>query len=192
MTTGQRIRIARKKANMTQAELASRLHIPYQSIGQWERDLRNPKYETLQALANELDVTVGYLQGYESLDAAKILDAINKSDFRTVESIMGLPEGSIHPLSNEESAEITKKIEKNAQNSKVNINKLKLYIKLCYGEFTEQDYLSLRAIIEKFSTLNDPGQKEAIRSVEIIAGNPDYQKEKKPPHPENQNLKNRK
>ena len=55
MTTGERIREARKKANMTQAELAQKLNIPYQSIGQWERDIRNPKHATIQRLALALD-----------------------------------------------------------------------------------------------------------------------------------------
>lgn len=61
MTTGERIRSARKKANMTQTELAKKLNIPYQSIGQWERNLRNPKQETLRRLAQALDCDVLWL-----------------------------------------------------------------------------------------------------------------------------------
>ena len=56
MTTGERIRSARKFANITQQELADRLGIPYQSIGQWERDKRNPKVETILRLAKALNV----------------------------------------------------------------------------------------------------------------------------------------
>lgn len=63
MTTGARIKAARKASGMTQAELANRLGIPYQSIGQWENDLRNPKFETLQKIANALGITVLYLMG---------------------------------------------------------------------------------------------------------------------------------
>ena len=51
MTTGERIKAARKNAGMTQAELADKLGIPYQSIGQWERNQRNPKLETLRKIA---------------------------------------------------------------------------------------------------------------------------------------------
>lgn len=58
MTTGQRIKAARKKANMTQADLAAKLGIPYQSIGQWERDIRNPKHETVQRIANALNISI--------------------------------------------------------------------------------------------------------------------------------------
>ena len=61
MTTGQLIKAARKAAGMTQAELSSKLGIPYQSIGQWERDLRNPKRETLQRIAVALEVPLWQL-----------------------------------------------------------------------------------------------------------------------------------
>lgn len=56
MTTGQRIKAARKGAKMTQAELAEKLGIPYQSVSQWERDTRNPKYETLKKIADAIGV----------------------------------------------------------------------------------------------------------------------------------------
>lgn len=63
MTTGQLIKAARKEAGMTQAELASKLGIPYQSVSQWERDTRNPKYDTLQRIAAALGVHPGKLMG---------------------------------------------------------------------------------------------------------------------------------
>lgn len=58
MTTGQRIKAARKKANMTQAELAQKLDIPFQSISQWERDVRKPKIETLRKIAKEVNCLI--------------------------------------------------------------------------------------------------------------------------------------
>ena len=54
MTTGERIKAARKKAGMTQAELAEKLEIPFQSVSQWERDIRNPKKETLEKIAEKI------------------------------------------------------------------------------------------------------------------------------------------
>lgn len=56
MTTGQCIKAARKRVGITQAELAKRLKIPFQSISQWERDVRNPKIETLKSIAKALGV----------------------------------------------------------------------------------------------------------------------------------------
>ena len=74
MTTGQRIKAARKKAGMTQAALAQKLDIPFQSISQWERDIRNPKIETLQRIAAALDVPVNYLLGNEDIDGFLLPD----------------------------------------------------------------------------------------------------------------------
>lgn len=43
---------------MTQSELAQKLNIPFQSISQWERDIRNPKYETLKRIAAALNIPI--------------------------------------------------------------------------------------------------------------------------------------
>lgn len=56
MTTGQRIKSVREQAGMTQVELANKLNISYQSIGQWERDIRTPKQSTLIKIAKALGV----------------------------------------------------------------------------------------------------------------------------------------
>lgn len=56
MTTGERIRQARKNAGLTQAELAHKLGISAAGIAQWENDLRNPKIETVKKIADALGV----------------------------------------------------------------------------------------------------------------------------------------
>ena len=61
MTTGTRIKQARKKAGMTQAALADKLGISYVGVSQWENDLRNPKLETLRKIALALGTTVSEL-----------------------------------------------------------------------------------------------------------------------------------
>lgn len=58
MTTGELIRKARKKAGLTQAQLAEKLNIPYQSISQWERGLRRPKLDTLYKISAALGTNV--------------------------------------------------------------------------------------------------------------------------------------
>lgn len=68
MTTGERIKAARKAAGLTQAELAKKLGIPYQSIGQWENNIRNPKYETIQKISKALDVDSLWLMGPDNSD----------------------------------------------------------------------------------------------------------------------------
>ena len=56
MTTGQRIKAARKQAGMTQKALGEELGISYQTVAQWENDLRHPKQETLIKIAKALGV----------------------------------------------------------------------------------------------------------------------------------------
>lgn len=86
MTIGQRIKNARKKANMTQAELALKLGIPFQSVSQWERDIRKPKKETLASIADALNVDP--LELSDDLFDSAFLEALQKAfgsdeDFRT-------------------------------------------------------------------------------------------------------------
>jgi len=56
MTTGQLIKAARKSTGLTQKELGERLGVAYQTLAQWENNLRNPKYETLQRIADALGI----------------------------------------------------------------------------------------------------------------------------------------
>lgn len=56
MSTGQRIKDARRKADLTQKELGTKLGVAYQTVAQWENDLRKPKIETLTRIAEALGV----------------------------------------------------------------------------------------------------------------------------------------
>jgi len=69
MTIGERIREIRKQKKITQADLANRLGIPYQGIGQWERGERLPKKETLLRIIEALDISYSdFLIGTVSVD----------------------------------------------------------------------------------------------------------------------------
>ncbi len=63
MTTGQRIKAARIKAGLTQKELGKRLGVAYQTLAQWENDLRKPKYETIQRILDALGISFPELMG---------------------------------------------------------------------------------------------------------------------------------
>lgn len=75
MTTGELIKAARKKAGMTQAQLAEKLGISYVGVSQWENDLRNPKLDTLQRIASALGVPVQELiSDWEAVDKEEFKD----------------------------------------------------------------------------------------------------------------------
>lgn len=56
MTVGDRIKEARKRANLTQQEVSDKLGIKVPSYQQYESGKRNPKRETLQKIAEALEV----------------------------------------------------------------------------------------------------------------------------------------
>ncbi|MCI8582706.1 MAG: helix-turn-helix transcriptional regulator [Dorea sp.] len=65
MNTGEKIKLARKRAGLTQKELGEKLGITYQQIGQYENGKRQPKLETLNKIADALDADVWNLyDGY--------------------------------------------------------------------------------------------------------------------------------
>lgn len=60
---GPRIRSARKQLGLTQEELGERIGIGKSSISEWESGKRVPDFEFLDALADALNVKLGYLIG---------------------------------------------------------------------------------------------------------------------------------
>lgn len=58
MTIGERIRAARKKAGFTQKQLGELAKIAEPTIRKYELGKLNPKIETIQKIANALDVPV--------------------------------------------------------------------------------------------------------------------------------------
>lgn len=63
MTIGKRIKQARKKAGLTQKELAEKIGAANGTIGQYERNLRSPTYNNLIKLCNALSVSLNALVG---------------------------------------------------------------------------------------------------------------------------------
>lgn len=64
MTTGERIRKARKEAGLTQKQLGEKIGVSGAMIGQYETGVRNPKQETLERLSGTLGVPVENLRGW--------------------------------------------------------------------------------------------------------------------------------
>ena len=61
MAVGDQIRRARKKAGLKQSELAEKLGVAVITIGQYERNQRQPRYDQLQRIAAALGTTVNWL-----------------------------------------------------------------------------------------------------------------------------------
>lgn len=76
MTTGQLIKAARKKAGMTQAQLAEKAGVAAITIQQYELGKRQPRLAQLQAIASALGVPVQ--------DLISDWEAVDKEEFKRV------------------------------------------------------------------------------------------------------------
>lgn len=74
---GARIAALRRRAGMSQAELAKRLKVSASAIGMYEQGRRQPAADTLVALGDVFGVSVDYLlTGRVSETEAKTVDAL--------------------------------------------------------------------------------------------------------------------
>jgi transcriptional regulator with XRE-family HTH domain len=64
MTTfGDRLRTLRREEGLSQEELAAKLKVSRSCIGNYEKDVRLPKYEDLEAIADFFNVDTDFLRG---------------------------------------------------------------------------------------------------------------------------------
>lgn len=70
MTLGQNIQTARKAKGISQEALAEKIGVSRQALGKWEKDTALPGVDNLQALAQELGVSVDALLGSAAPDTA--------------------------------------------------------------------------------------------------------------------------
>ena len=67
MTLGQTLYNLRTKANMTQEQLAEKMHVSRQSISKWESDAARPDLEKLKLLADLYQISMDELLGKETI-----------------------------------------------------------------------------------------------------------------------------
>lgn len=92
MTLSENIKNLRKRAVMTQEQLADKLGVTRQTVSKWENNMSVPDADILSEMADVFDVSVSKLLGYgadngSTKDYAKILASLNgelaeKSRFR--------------------------------------------------------------------------------------------------------------
>jgi len=63
MEFGKRLRLLRKEKNLTLRELEKQTDISYSALGKYERDERQPDFDTLEKLADYFDVSIDWLLG---------------------------------------------------------------------------------------------------------------------------------
>lgn len=164
MTVGERIRSLRKSAGLTQKELGQKLGVSASMIGQYETNLRNPKFETLKKIAAVLNINVT-----ELVDLSEVSPSLNTSiplidnfsDILKKTSVDGkiiLSESERNQI--KELSELISNIQSEILNSSFLTEKLR------------DEYITL------FDKLNLYGKCLALQAVGSLSSNPDLQAEK--------------
>ncbi|WP_298019804.1 helix-turn-helix domain-containing protein [uncultured Dysosmobacter sp.] len=151
MTTGQRIKAARKKAGLTQRELGAKLGVTYQTLAQWENDLRNPKQETVQRIADALKCDFYWLLWGEEL-------SIEERHAYNVMRVFATEDYHI-----EKAAKLAVYYAEREHKSKG------------YSFSAPEETL-----VTLFNKLNDDGQQKAVERVEELTEIPKYQRQDPP------------
>lgn len=78
LTFGQKLRDARKKAGLTQEQLAEKLVVSRQAVTKWESDKGLPDTDNWKMLSSVLNVSIDYLlDNNEAIDLTSIREPIN-------------------------------------------------------------------------------------------------------------------
>lgn len=172
MTVGEAIKAARVNAGMTQAMLAQKLHVTPQNISQYERNIKKPKYETLQKIADALGTPVFLLYGTndfvkESVDFSETLARM----YDMLETIAKSPD----------TLETTRKqIKETIPNEKKFAWQITQFVFATLRTFDSLPTFAaddIGAILELLGRLNSKGKKRALAQIQDLAKIPDYQKE---------------
>ena len=91
---GGRIREARTKVGLTQAEVARLLGVSPHSVWSWENAKTQPNHEHLMELASRCEVSTDWLLGRDVVEA-EVLEKMNPS-FR--EAVAGLPAEEVESI----------------------------------------------------------------------------------------------
>ncbi|MBM7030562.1 helix-turn-helix domain-containing protein [Bacillus velezensis] len=79
---GKRITSLRKKANLTQEQMATKLNITRSALSQYELGTRNPDYDLLIKIADFFDVSIDYLLRGEDHYKDKARELRKQTDVR--------------------------------------------------------------------------------------------------------------
>lgn len=159
LSTGERIRNIRKQKNMTQEQLGNKCGIAGANIRKYELSKQNPKIETLQKIADALEVSIAELvPGF--FDEKR---SMNNQVIHNLELLLKqLPDMKLPD-------EIKELHRQNATNE---IKKRKE--ELIRMDLELMPDSNLKKLFKYFFTLNEIGQKKALEQVELLSKIPDY------------------
>ena len=202
MTSGEKIRDARIGRNLTQKELADKLHITPAGIVQWENGIRNPKTSTLLRIADALDMD--YRDLVDDKDSARRermrpMALINQADIDGILQDLALMEQNAdakgNPItSNQRKVWVRERVSQiTHEPTKSNIMRQIIAERLKDPSLNEIDAVPqistreehqyadqfIQEILEIIRPMNLEGRAAILRHARELAQIPDYQKKKR-------------
>lgn len=147
MDTGSKIKKARLDAGLTQKQLAEKLKIPYQSIGQWERNIRKPKPQSLYKLAKAIGVQLEDLYDDHIVEQSLLEPTIGRLLLGAESGFVFVEDGIISS------------------------------VQITMGKKGKEDGKLIKSIVETSNALNQLGKKEAIKRMSELSEIPRYRAE---------------
>lgn len=187
MTTGLRIKEARRQAGFTQTALGNALGISGSMIAQYETGRRNPKLETIQRISAILQLPLSFFQATPPFEDLEFLEKHKTAILLTL-CKNGLFDLSGRELDDVSNYEFWKIVEKNIISIELrDDNALSFHYRISPSdaEFTriveeETQNIYLDAIRRGFQKLNGAGQQRvadfAVDLADDLAKIPQYQR----------------
>ena len=88
ITFAARLRVARERQGLNQAELAQRAEMQPSAIAHFEASRRKPSFENVRRLAKALDVSSDYLLGVQTMVAFRNEEKLTKVDREYVQGLI--------------------------------------------------------------------------------------------------------
>ena len=172
MTTGERIKKIRQEKGLLQRELGEKIGVSQQMIGQWENGKSNPKIETIQKIADALNVPHYELLGFDGSIRVNHFPERKKANEEIAKLFIKQAAGE--KITEEESQKVfdyIEQIRESYDSLSKNIKNLTKIIDRCLNENPQIARESLQVIKETLQTLTDmapamPGFFESLNDID--------------------------
>lgn len=169
MTIGEQIYTLRTSANMTQKELAEAIGSSQSAINYWENNKRTPRFNQLCKIASYFNIPV---QNFLSADEVVRYDIETKTRLETDRQILNklydLKEKQPEREDTDKAIEILEEIYKDNEESR------ELIFRFIHTLQANDELTQL------FESLNQSGQIEALKQLQLLAKIPEYRKDDTP------------